>query len=112
MTRSTWSLASFHQMGRRTQAGMPVLHLSQLPLASAKHHDPDARCCRLSDCDRQEDAARTHTGPLRPRVRQWDLPEPVAEQVHDCRRGGIARAVEGLHYNHAEGEEWITVADE
>ena len=87
-------------------------NLSVLPPPHLEDRDADDSDHRLRDGDGPEDPARPHSHGLGQQDGQWNLEQPIAEEVDDRRRHGVASPVERLHHDHPEGIEKIPVADD
>src|SRR5450830_725724 len=89
-------------MPRETpDASARSLDLLLLPLPPSKEHTAGHRERRECNRDRKKDAARPEAETHRQKIGKRDLPEPKHEEVDHRGRPCVARAVEGLHEDHA-----------
>jgi len=92
---------------------MEIRHLNLLdfPAAALEKHDAGGGDGGLRDHDGPKDATRLHVERDRQEPGQGNFQEPETEEMHDSRRDGVARAIEGLEHDHAIGVADVAIAE-
>src|SRR6266571_8875443 len=95
--------------GSKNGAGQS--NLLAFPAAAFEKDDASGGDGGLRDDDGPKDAAGTHAQGDGEKIGEGYLQQPETEEMHDRRRDGVSRAVEGLEHDHAVGITDVAVAE-
>src|SRR6266704_358768 len=95
--------------GSKNGAGQS--NLLAFPAAAFEKDDARSSDGGLRDDDGPKDAAGTHAQGNGEKIGEGYLQQPETEEMHDGRRDGVSRAVEGLEHDHAIGIADVAVAE-
>src|SRR6516162_4605756 len=85
------------------------LNLLALPVSTPEQQYPRKRNRALRHDDRCVRSRLVHSGAQREKIRQRDLQQPEAEEIHNRRSHRVSRSIEGLQHHHTVGISYVAV---